>query len=111
MEYRNVIKDEYRALNILHAYFKNKEHFEITKEHITMRWLNGSAWIIKIDNFQISDRLYHNRPRDSGREIINRLSNVHIRNERTTMKEWRRIVHEETNFRTDRRRQRRESKH
>ena len=92
------MKNEDKALNLLRDYFPNEE-FNIIKKEITMRWIDGSAWIMETNLHRIADRIYHNRPMDSGRELVNMLANAHIRSNNITPRAWRRIVNEETNYR------------
>ena len=75
-----------------------------------MKFLDGSAWILQTDDYRIADRIYHNRPMESGREIINRLANVHVRSNTTSPRDWRRIVNDATNYRRDGRNQERSNR-
>ena len=92
------MKNKEKAIDLLRDYFP-KEEFNEVKNEINMKWVDGSAWIMETDSHRTADRIYHNRPTDSGRELINRLANVHIRSNSMTPRQWRRIVNEETNYR------------
>ena len=105
IEYRNAMRNEDEAKNVLRAYFDKQEFYKI-RDQIRMESINESAWILRSNSYMISDRIYHNRPLDSGREIINRVANVHIRTRRMTTREWRNIVLDERNMKKDTRKRR-----
>ena len=98
IEFRSPVKNEEKAKELLRDYFP-KEEFPRAKKEMTMKWVDGSAWIMQTNAFQVADRIFHNRPKESGRELVNRLANVHIRSGSISPREWRRIVNEEAEYR------------
>merc|ERR1711974_496365 len=98
IEFRSPVKNEEKAKELLRDYFP-KEEFPKAKKTMKMKWVDGSAWIMKTHAYQVADRIFHNRPKEQGRELVNRLSDVHIRSDAISPREWRQIVNEEAEHR------------
>merc|ERR1711994_78188 len=76
IEYRDKQRNKAEAIEVLRHCFASEEAFEKAKKEIEMISLNDKAWTLHTENYKISDRIYHTRPTERGREIISRLYNV-----------------------------------